>query len=84
MWTEESENHIARHDVRPSEVEALVNSRPIRVAVGREGCSLIYGVTSAGRHLLVVLAESVDGRWHVVTARGMTPREKSVFRRKEA
>lgn len=44
--------------------------------------TLIYGRTDAGRHLLVVLAASADGRWHVATARDLSPTEMRTFRRK--
>lgn len=29
VWTDESEEHIELHDITPSEVEELVNSRPV-------------------------------------------------------
>lgn len=82
MWTERSEDHISHHGVTPQEVEALVNSRPIYTSVGRDATTLVHGVTDAGRYLLVVLSESVDGRWYVVTARDMTQAEARTFREK--
>jgi uncharacterized protein len=82
MWTEEAEDHIAGHNVTPADVESLVNSRPVYEAPGVEGVTLQYGVTDAGRYLLVVLAEAMDGRWYVVTARDMTSSEKRTFRAK--
>jgi uncharacterized protein len=82
MWTEESEDHIARHQVTPQEVDEVVNSRPIYTVAGREETTLVYGTTSAGRYLLVVLAETGDGRWYVVTARDMTETEARTYRRK--
>lgn len=81
-WTVESEAHIARHDVAPEEVEQVVNSRPRYEARGREDSTLLYGATDAGRALLVVLVEAVDGRWYVATAREMTDTERRTFRRK--
>lgn len=48
MWTEESESHIARHQVAPREVEEVVNSRPIYTAVGRQETTLVYGSAVAG------------------------------------
>lgn len=83
MWTEEAEQHIVRHLVCPTEVTALVNSRPVFVTAGRCGATLIYGCTDAGRYLLVVLAQAADGRWCVVTARDMTRKERHTFWRKE-
>jgi len=47
-----------------------------------EGSTLVYGRTDGGRHLLVVLVESVDGRWYVATARDLTETEMRTFRRK--
>lgn len=82
MWTERSEDHISHHDVAPAEVEELVNSRPIYTSVGRDDTTLIYGTTDAGRYLLVVLNHTLDGRWYVVTARGMTQAETRTFREK--
>lgn len=81
IWTEESEDHIARHQVAPQEVDEVVNSRPIYTAGGREETTLVYGTTGAGRYLLAVLAEAGDGRWYVVTARDMTGVEARTYRK---
>lgn len=81
-WTEESEAHIARHNLTPEEVEQAVNSGPRFEVAGREASILLYGATDSGRTLLVVLAEALDGRWYVATARDMTDTERRTFRRK--
>ncbi|MGH9063852.1 MAG: BrnT family toxin [Acidimicrobiales bacterium] len=81
-WTEKAEDHIATHAVTPDEVEQVANTRPRLVLKGREGTQYLFGTTDAGRHLLVVLGESIDGRDYVVTAREMTDAERQVFRRK--
>ena len=47
-----------------------------------KGTQYLFGTTSAGRHLLVVLTEAMDGRDYVVTARRMTDAERQTFRRK--
>ncbi len=48
---------------------------------GRDGTTLVYGRTYAGRYLLaVVIAEAEEA--FVVTARDMTDGEKKTFRRK--
>jgi len=80
-WTEESEDHIARHDVTPDEVEQVVNTRPRLVVAGAEEIEYVFGTTAAGRYLLVVLVEAIDGRDFVVTARDMTDSERRAFRR---
>jgi uncharacterized protein len=81
-WTEDSEDHIARHGVQPAEVEQVLYSRPRLVAKGREDVTLVFGTTDAGRHLVVVLADAEDGRVFVVTARGMTDSERRAFARR--
>jgi uncharacterized protein len=82
LWTEESEEHIWGHRVKPQEVEQVLYTRPRLVVPGRDGATLVFGTTDAGRHLLVVLADARDGRWYVVTAREMTMAERRIFARK--
>jgi uncharacterized DUF497 family protein len=81
-WTERAEEHIAARGVTPDEVEQVVNTRPRLVLPGREETEYVFGTTEAGRYLLVVLAEAIDGRDYVVTAREMTDGERQTFRRK--
>lgn len=81
-WTENAEDHIAAHAVTPDEVEQVVNTRPRLILTGREGTEYVFGTTAAGRYLLVVLAEAVDGRDYVVTAREMTDAERQTFQRR--
>ena len=80
MWTEDSETHIARHNVTPLEVEQVLYSQPRLVVPGRDGATEVLGQTGAGRLLLVVVTEAGDGRDFVVTARDMTANEKRAFR----
>ena len=82
MWTEESEAHIARHGITPSEVEQVLYGRPRLTSPGRDGTTLVLGTGDDGRHLLVLVAEAADGRDYVVTARKMTTAEKRLFREK--
>ena len=81
-WTEASEEHIARHALQPREVEEVLYGRPRYIAPGRDGTCLVFGTTAAGRHLLVVIAESLDGGVGIVTARDMTDAEQRLFHRK--
>ena len=81
-WTEESEDHIARHGVTPIEVEQVLYSRPRLVAKGRDGVTLVFGTADSGRQLVVVLTDAEDGRLFVVTARGMTDSERRAFARR--
>lgn len=80
-WNDQSEAHIARHNITPSEVEEAAQ-RPYQLAGGRNDTKLLFGQTYAGRYLLVVLAEAMDSRWFVVTARDMDGAEQQAYRRK--
>jgi uncharacterized protein len=80
-WTDDSETHIARHGVTSEEVEESTY-RPFYTMPGRDGTTVLFGQTHAGRYLLVVLAGSGDGRWYVVTARTMTDPERRVYNKK--
>lgn len=82
LWTEDSEAHITRHGVQPSEVEQALYGHPRLSTAGRKGTTLVLGTSNEGRHLLVVVAEAADGRDFVVTARDMTDSEKRLFREK--
>jgi len=76
-----SADHIAAHGVTLDEVREAILEHPYWAVPGRDGTTLIYGRTYAGRHLLVVsLAEGEEA--FIVTARDMTAAEKKTFRRK--
>ena len=81
-WTDKPEDHIAAHNITPEEVEQVLYARPRLVLKGPDGTGYVFGTTDAGRYLLVVLAESIDGRGYVVTSRDMTDAERQAFRRK--
>lgn len=82
LWTQDSETHIARHNVTPLEVEQVLYTRPRLVVSGREGVSEVLGTSNAGRYLFVVVAQSADDRDFIITARDMTVAEKRTFREK--
>ena len=76
-----SASHIAAHGVSLDEVREAILERPYWSAPGRDGTTLVYGQTYAGRYLLVVTLTEDDEAF-VVTARDMTDAEKKTFRRK--
>lgn len=49
---------------------------------GRDNSTLVTGQTDAGRFLLVVAVDEGDGEGFVVTARDMSAREKTAYRRR--
>lgn len=77
-WTDESEDHIARHGVTPEEVQEALYTRPRWITPGRSEATLVFAMTDAGRYLLVVIAPALGGGAYVVTARAERLREAHV------
>jgi len=63
------------------EVREAILERPYWTVPGRDGTTLVYGRTHAGRYLLVVAIAAGEEAF-VITARDMTEAEKKTFRRK--
>jgi hypothetical protein len=76
-----SADHIAAHGLTLDEVREAILEHPYWAAPGREGTTLIYGRTYAGRYLLVVAIDEGEEAF-IVTARDMTDAEKKTLRRK--
>ena len=84
VWPEDRIDHISRHDVRPEEVEQACHLRPLIQRAKAEGENPVYyvlGQTQAGRYLFAVVIRFPDGKGYTVTARPMTEKEKSRYRR---
>jgi len=81
-WTDESIEHVARHVVRPEEVEeAWFNEEEIPlIRSGRENLHYVFGKTYSGRFLFVVVRFIRQGEIKVITARDMNEWEKSYFK----
>jgi len=65
-----SDHHVADQDISLDEVREAILENPYWSAPGQEGTTLVYGLTSAGRHLLVVVFAAGEEAL-VVTARDM-------------
>lgn len=80
--SEEREEHIWRHQVRPDEVEdaCLNDEEPPLIRRARNGQYLVFGQTAAGRYLFIVLVPIAEGVFQLVTARDMESRERRYFR----
>jgi uncharacterized protein len=87
FWRPDRIDHIARHGVRPEEVEDALfgDESGILLRVGpaeRNPTETLYryfGRTDAGRRLLIVLLYLGEGAAMPVTARDMTPAERRRF-----
>ena len=84
IWPENRIEHIARHGVKPEEVEQVCFARSFVRRGKSEGKNPVYyvqGQTEAGRYLFCVVIRFPDGRGYPVTAREMTEKEKRRFRK---
>jgi len=81
VWDDYRIDHIARHDVEPFEVEDVCDS--VLTVTFRQGKNRyrVYGQTAEGRYLFIVLERLNNSRFKPITARDMTPSEKSKIRR---
>lgn len=82
IWTDDNVDHLAEHGVTPREVQDVIWDDPrFERRRGRQRYH-VYGQTSGGRYLFVVLEREYDIVFYVVTARDMTNREKNYYRQK--
>ncbi|MDD4262511.1 BrnT family toxin [Syntrophaceticus schinkii] len=80
-WDNTNIEHIARHNVTPDEAEEAFIDALFRK--GRDRRLLVYGVTDAGRYLLVVVILKPDGVARVITARDMSRSERRYYLREK-
>jgi uncharacterized DUF497 family protein len=83
-WTVKSIEHIARHAVRPEEVEEVCfNEDEVPfIRSGRENIHYVFGKTYSGRLLFIVVKFIRQGEVGVITARDMDTWEKNYFKRR--
>lgn len=80
IWDPWNVEHIARHTVRPQEVEEVRHSPFVTRATYRNRILLI-GHTHDGRTLAVILAPTEDdNEYYVVTARPASRKERRFYR----
>lgn len=83
-WIDESIEHIARHGVKPKEIEEVCfneDDAPF-IRSGRENLHYVFGKTYSGRYLFVVVKFLRPGEVRVITARDMNAWEKNYFRKR--
>jgi len=84
IWPAERIEHIGRHGVTPEEVEEVCFGKSFVRRAKSEGENPVYyvqGQTQAGRYLVCVIIQFADGNGYPVTAREMTQKEKSRYRK---
>ena len=80
-WDEANLRHIARHRVRPEEVEQVFSNDPMIVGAQddqQEERSLCFGRTNAGKFFTVIYTER-KGKIRVVTAYWMTRAQQRMY-----
>jgi len=82
-WNDANEEHIARHNVAPTEAEHVVNnaSRPYPTYEGDDKF-LVRGQTVAGNYIQVVYIFDPMDVVYVIHARALTDREKRNLRKR--
>ena len=84
LWPDERLAHVARHQVRPEEVEEACFGAALVQRARSKGPNPVYyvlGQTEAGRYLLCIVVEFPDDRGYPVTARDMTEAERRRYLR---
>jgi hypothetical protein len=82
VWTDDRIDHIARHDVRPEEVEEVCFGRALiqrAKATGKNPVYYVLGQTESGRYLFCMVIQFPDSKGFPVTARSMTQKEQRRF-----
>jgi len=82
-WDAKNENHIAEHGISISEVEEAVLFRKPFYQRTREGKHIAYAVTEDGRYLFIVFVLKDSARIRVISARDMTEKEKSYYKKRK-
>ncbi len=79
IWPEDRVEHIARHGVRPHEVEEACFGAPLVLRAKSAGENPVYyvlGQTDAGRHLFCVVIQFPEAKGYPVTAHPMSDNER--------
>lgn len=82
IWPWDRVEHVAKHAVRPREVDEVCFGKPLVFRGKSEGANPVYyvlGQTTAGRYLFCVVIQFPDARGYPVTARPMSDRERRRF-----
>ncbi len=76
-----TEKIIAKHGVTPEEVEEVIYEGNPDVRKTGKNRYLVWGLSCSGRYLLIVLEDESAGVYIPITARDMTKKEKSAFKK---
>jgi uncharacterized DUF497 family protein len=83
QWNDDDMEHIALHGINPAEIEDVCFNQHISIR-GRFGRYILYGQSSAGRYIKLILEKLYDHVFRPVTAYDMTESEKHNYRLKKS
>jgi len=78
-WDEDIINHIARHEIKPEEIEELAFEDYPYIRRGKRGRRYLYGQTLGERYLFTVYVLSSEKIAQVITAREMDEKERKLY-----
>lgn len=81
LWNDYRIMHIAEHGVEPEEVWEVCEDESHRAQREGQNRYRLYGQTTDGRYLFVIIEHVARSIYRPITARDMTPREKQLFKR---
>ncbi len=81
-WDEDNISHIARHGVRPEEVEEVAFEDDPWIKRGKQGTRYLLGYTIVGRYLFIVYSPKGKGLARVVTAMQMNDVTRRLYRKR--
>jgi hypothetical protein len=81
QWDSANVEHIARHRVKPFEVEEVLEDDPL-LRRTHDGRYLAYGRTEVGRCLLVIFVWKSEHAARVIAARDLTTAEKKRLKKR--
>jgi len=82
-WNDDNIEHVALHGINSAEVEDVCFNSHIAVK-GRFGRYILYGQSSAGRFIKLILAKLYDHIFRCVTAYDMIESEKHKYKLKKS
>ena len=81
IWDEWNIEHIARHNVKPEEVEQVCEDKHL-VRRGRKGTYTVTGQTQNGRYLTIILAPRGAGSFYPISSRDSDNKERKLLKKK--
>lgn len=82
VWDGWNIAHIARHHVKPEEVEEICLGK--QIVINKSGFLKVrvIGQTDVGRYLTIFLANRGGGSYYPISARDCAPKEKKLYKRR--